>query len=305
MRTKTRTATTRVAATAALAAAVALSGGARDAHAQNGSPPQGAIPRQYARIGIAQATPGAEAARARDQLVQQLIAEGREVTVLPVAPAEPVAPAVVNICATRGLDAVAIVRIPTGAASPPSGLAPSQSVAPRVELELHDRTGIVVLAGALLPAPAPVPEAREPPRRPKGGDFYLSVGRPDLATAYRQRWGAKIGGIVAGGAMTAFGVLWGIGDYLGHVAYDIDHFSSCELQRPTTPECDQTAGVAPWAMAAIGGIVLASSLVVTADPVPAAERARLAREYDRHALQLGAAPMPRGEGGMLMLSGRF
>jgi len=168
------------------------------------------------------------------------------------------------------------------------------------------------------------------PAELKGAEFYRVVGRPELAAMY-ERKSSSIRA-VRGVGYTALGI-GGTTLVLALVAAAAAP-AACAL--PNTidtldgkqPTCGQGVGalfLIPLAFGATGGVLLATAATMTRDPLTLSERRALAREYNARVdgaaeqspapaparpprqIQIGVAgaPLPSGNGGVMLLTGRF
>jgi hypothetical protein len=158
--------------------------------------------------------------------------------------------------------------------------------------------GVLALAMSQTRAAAAQTQPLGPPSV-TGAAFYESVGRPDLATSYRTRFGLKLASRIAGAVAIVSGGLW-----LVYQRVDEGLANDCGGSN-SPPVCDRTHWGPDLVM--LGGL---AALIVPAffdtEPVSAAERARLARGASRDlSWSFSAAPAPSGQGGTLLLGGRF
>jgi hypothetical protein len=280
-----------------------------------------AIPRGVRSVGLVvagEATPVA-AVHTRDAVAAALRAAGYRVTLIGAADGQattlPGREEVIDLCQALRLDVVVVVKMLTVLDDGP------------VTYQVRDDSGELrafrQAAGAAPPfSPgAPPPPAEAPVvSRPgvgaaSGADFYLAVGRPDLAARYRERQGVKRGVQVAGGVALGLGVIWGLLDLavvttarattlIPCVLSEIASGSSDGAARPARdPICDAEPSAVPWVVSSVGAGMLVIPAFVPSDPVSDAERRQLARHHD--GLRAQAAPFVTAQGGGLMISGRF
>jgi hypothetical protein len=166
------------------------------------------------------------------------------------------------------------------------------------------------------------------PAHLEGAEFYRLVGRPDLAATYaHKRSSIKT---VRGFGYTALGI-GGTTLVLALAAAAVTP-AACAL--PDTVDalngqkssCGDGVGalfLVPLAFGATGAALLGSASTMTADPLSLSERRLLARAYNArvdsaaeqspaaarppHPVQIAVsgAPLPKGDGGLMLLTGRF
>jgi hypothetical protein len=166
------------------------------------------------------------------------------------------------------------------------------------------------------------------PAQLQGAEFYRLVGRPDLAATYEHnRSSIKT---VRGFGYTALGI-GGTTLVLALAAAAVTP-AACAL--PNTVDalngqqasCGDDVGalfMVPLAFGATGAVLLATASTMTADPLSLSERRVLAREYNARVdsaaeqlpaatrpphpvqLTLSGAPLPKADGGLMLLTGRF
>jgi hypothetical protein len=146
-----------------------------------------------------------------------------------------------------------------------------------------------------VPQAAPALEAG----RLRGAGFYEAMGRPDLASSYRHRRAAKIAVVSAGGGVAVAGIALLLGEI---VFTGVDSALRCwtlgsALDPSSAPPCPREE-ISPWpvALVGVGAAVALVGAIIPIDPLTPTER---------HALQLGVAPAALGDGGSVLLRGRF
>jgi hypothetical protein len=143
-----------------------------------------------------------------------------------------------------------------------------------------------------------------------GSDLYRALGRPDLAQSYDHRMAAKLALVGASFAsLVAGGVLMGANMPHRECAFGAqpDPFTLPPL------ECHTAGGGAPFdvgvGLVALVPLFLGVGALMSAEPIDAAERARLISEHNASSsprpVSLNVAPTVSPEGGGLSLSARF
>jgi hypothetical protein len=145
------------------------------------------------------------------------------------------------------------------------------------------------------------------PRMLEGASFYETVGRPDLAAGYRTRHGLKIASRVVGGVSLGLGALTWVAVRALEAGFSAP-FCVAGAQDACGPPKD-TLWV-PDIMMAGGLALLVAPLLWSNDPVSLEEKVALARgafagTRPSAAVMWSFAPAPGGQGGTLLLSGRF
>ncbi|HXU03848.1 MAG TPA: hypothetical protein VN903_22955 [Polyangia bacterium] len=315
-----------------------------------------------------------EARAARAYATASLVAAGHEVVALRTSLLAPPRPWLLNECAWRDLDAVALVRISTdgdlwrvnvdiqdpegraiaiGSKTPTSagGFTSSESTSPIPVYASYwfAMTGDEAAAGRAASTSTEEPDAGPGPGpgddthvgRPRlwvskkvamlGGvrlrdaEFYDLVGRPDLN---RRNSAGVVTARVLGYTSLGLGTTALV---LGVVASSFEAGycfwpNTVDSIRDQPRSCD--SGNGSWlggslALTGVGGALLIVSYAMAADPVPLETRKTLARAYNarmenseppssesvRRARQkrwaVSAAPLVHGDGGVMMINGRF
>ncbi|HVU52857.1 MAG TPA: hypothetical protein VHL80_19380 [Polyangia bacterium] len=153
-------------------------------------------------------------------------------------------------------------------------------------------------------SPPPLPRLALDPLMIEGAAFYDVVGRPDLAAAYRARHAWAVASRVAGGISLGLGVLVWTTAQAVNVTFQAPFCATS-----SDPSCIKGTGTL-WVpdVMMVGGLAL---LVLPAlwsnDPVSFEEKERLASEAMSRGVSwnVSAAPAPGGQGGTIVLGGRF